>query len=149
MARGDRERSARAGAVPSIIVIGVLLYLANVAPGWRILPFLTPRTSEVMGAVNAAWIAGLVANVVYLLVGVRAVRAIGEIVVLIFGIVATFRIWDVFPFDFGNTSFDWALVVRIVLVVAIVGGFIGIVAQLVAFVRAIMPHGSDRRGAPA
>lgn len=135
--------------MPSIIVIGVLMFLANVAPGWWAVPFLTSRTSEVMGAVNAAWIAGLVANVVYLLVGIRAVRAIGEIVVLIFGIVATFRIWDVFPFDFGGSSFDWALAVRIVLVVAIVGAFIGILAQLVAFVRAIMPHERGPRGASA
>ncbi|GHG51811.1 hypothetical protein GCM10012320_21520 [Sinomonas cellulolyticus] len=141
-ARKDRPQSARAGAVPSIIVIGVLMYLANVAPGWWALPFLTSRTAEVMGAVNAAWIAGLVANAVYLLVGVRAVRALGEIIVIVFGIVATFRIWSVFPFDFGASSFDWALIVRILLVVAIVGSFIGIIAQLAAFVRAILPHPS-------
>jgi hypothetical protein len=136
MAKTRPTRSGREGAIPSIIVLGALLYAANVWPGWWALPFLTSRTPEVMGAVNAAWIAGLVANAVYLVAGSPALRAVGEIVVLIFGIVATFRIWDVFPFSFGAGPVDWALVVRIVLVIGIVGALIGIIAQLVAFVRA-------------
>lgn len=141
MARAVRARSGREGAVPSIVVIGALLYAANVWPGWWALPFLTPRTPEVMGAVNAAWIAGLVVNAIYLVAGTPALRAVGEIVVLIFGIVATLRVWEVFPFAFGNGPFDWALLVRILLVVAVVGALIGIVAQLVAFVRALMHLG--------
>ena len=34
---------------------------------------------------------------------------------------ATVRMWQVFPFDFGSSSFDWALLVRILLVLGIVG----------------------------
>ncbi|MDQ4488914.1 hypothetical protein RBS60_01735 [Sinomonas sp. ASV486] len=136
MARRQRVRTGREGAVPGIIVNAALLYLANVWPGWSIVPFLTPSTSQVMGAVNAAWIAGLVANAVYLVAGMPLLRALGEIVVLIFGIVAAFRIWDVFPFDFSGSSFDWALVARILLVIGIAGSFIGIIAQIVALGRA-------------
>jgi hypothetical protein len=137
MARKVTPASVRAGAVPGMIINGALLYAANVWPGWWALPFLTDRTPAVLGAVNAAWIAGLVANAVYLLLGSPAVRALGEMVVLVFGLLATLRIWEVFPFDFGGGSFDWALVVRVVLVVGAVGAVIGVIAQLVAFVRAL------------
>ncbi|GAA2201796.1 hypothetical protein [Sinomonas flava] len=145
MARSESAASVRAGAVPGIIVNGVLLYAANVWPGWWSVPFLTPSTTRVMDAVNAAWIAGLVANAVYLLVGSPAIRALGEMVVLVFGLLATLRVWDVFPFDFADGSFDWALLMRIVLVVAVVGAVIGLIAQLVAFVRALVRLGGGGR----
>jgi hypothetical protein len=145
MARRESAASVRAGAVPGIIVNGALLYAANVWPGWWSVPFLTPSTTRVMDAVNAAWIAGLVANAVYLLVGSPAIRALGEMVVLVFGLLATLRVWDVFPFDFGGGSFDWALLVRIVLVVGVVGAVIGLIAQLVAFVRALVRLGGGGR----
>lgn len=141
MARKAPGQSARAGAIPGIIINGVLLYLANAWPGWWAVPFLTPSTQRVMGAVNAVWIAAIVVNAVVLVVGARAVKAIGEIVVLVFGLVATFSVWDVFPFDFSGSSIDWALVVRIVLVIAIVGAIIGIIAQIVMFVRAVVGLG--------
>lgn len=146
MERAERRSTGREGAVPSIIVIGVLLYAANVWPGWWSVPFVTPQGSEVIGAVNAAWIAGLVANAVYLVAGTPALRAVGEIVVLIFGIVATVRVWEVFPFVFPGGPPDWAVLVRVLLVIGIVGALVGILAQLVAFVRAVMHLG--RRPGP-
>ncbi|GAB3278095.1 hypothetical protein GCM10027449_18080 [Sinomonas notoginsengisoli] len=144
MAAKEQGRSPRAGAMPGIIVNGAMLGLANMWPGWWAVPFLTSSTAQVMGAVNSVWIAAIVANAVYLVAGSAVVRALGGIVVAIFGLVALFRIWDLFPFDFPDSSFDWALAARILLVIAIVGSFIGIIAQLVALVRALA--GLGRKG---
>ena len=36
-----------------------------------------------------------------------------------------------FPFDFDGSAFDWAVVVRIVLGLAMVGSAIGVIASLV------------------
>jgi len=41
------------------------------------------------------------------------------------------RVWRVFPFDFGGWSFDWSFLVRLVVVLATVGGAVGLLVQLV------------------
>jgi len=79
----------------------------------------------------------LAANVVYLVRDPSWLKALGDMLTTTVGIVALLRIWQVFPFDFGGSSFDWTLVVRIVLGIAIVGSAIGIVAAFVSFVRSV------------
>ena len=37
---------------------------------------------------------------------------------------AAVRVWRVFPFDFSNDAFDWALLVRWAVLVVIVGSVI-------------------------
>ena len=54
------------------------------------------------------------------------------------------RIWDVFPFDFGDTTFDWVLVTRIVLVVGIAGSVIAMIAAVVTLAKALARQSSDR-----
>jgi hypothetical protein len=38
----------------------------------------------------------------------------------------------VFPFDFGDTSFDWPLVTRVLLALAVLGSIAGLVANAVS-----------------
>ncbi|GAB4100682.1 hypothetical protein [Sinomonas halotolerans] len=127
----------------SILVTTLLLLAANVWPGWQVLPFLTPATPEVLALVNAAWIAGIVVNLVYLAADRLAVRALGELVTLGIGVAAAFRMWEVFPFDFGGSWFNWDLLVRVLIVVAIVGSFIAMAVAAVRLARA--GPGPDRR----
>ena len=44
------------------------------------------------------------------------------------------RLWQVFPFDFADGT-AWPVLVRVLLLLGIVGGAIGIVVNLVALVR--------------
>jgi hypothetical protein len=127
--------TGRAGYLAGAIVNGMLLLAVNVWPGWQVLPFLTAQTSQVLGLVNLSLSVGLLTNLAYLARHPGPVRAIGDLVTLIVGGLSLIRIWQVFPFDFGDAAFDWALVVRIVLLVAIIGTGIGIVAQLVSRLR--------------
>ena len=53
------------------------------------------------------------------------------------------RIWQVFPFDVGGT-FDWAMMTRVLLVVARVGSAIGLLVQLVQLGRLVLAAGRPR-----
>lgn len=137
----ERRRPAaatrRAGYAVSVLVNAALLYAVNVWPGWEAVPVLTGDTSLVIGLVNASILVNLAANVVYLLRDPRWLRSLGDVATTAVGLAALVRVWQVFPFDFGDSSFDWPLAVHILLGVAIVGSVIGIVAGLVSFVRGV------------
>lgn len=130
----------RTGYLMSMLVNAVLLYAANVWPGWDAVPFLTSDMALVIGLVNASIIVNLVANLVYLLRDPRWLRALGDLLTVCVGLAAMVQIWRVFPFDFSGSSFDWTLVTRILLGVGIGGSIIGIVVAIVAFVRAVATH---------
>ena len=125
----------RVGYVAAVVVNVFMLYAVNVWPGWDALPFLTEDTRDVLGLVNASMLVGLAANAVYLLRDPPWLRALGDVVTTSVGLAALVRIWQVFPLDFGDSTFDWALVAHVLLGVAIVGSMIGIVAGLVSLVR--------------
>jgi hypothetical protein len=123
-------RSRRAGYVVAVLLNALMLYAVNRWPGWETLKFLTERTPEVLGLVNASMLVSLVANVAYLWRDGPRVRAFGDLVGTAVGAAAIVRIWQVFPFDFGDSSFDWALLVRVLLGVALLGSVVGIVVAL-------------------
>jgi hypothetical protein len=125
----------RVGYIFSIAINAVILYGANRWPGWDVVPFLTSRVPEVLGIINASLIAGIVANLVYVLWDPPRLRALGDLVTLSIGIVAMTQTWQVFPFDFSAYSFNWELVTRILIVVGIAGSAIAIIVALVTLVR--------------
>lgn len=128
-------RARHAGYVVAVLVDAVLLYAVNRWPGWQSVVFLTDDTREVLGIVNASLLVGLVANLAYLVHDGPRFRALGDLVVTSVGLLAVVRVWRVFPFDFTDTTLDWALVARVLLVLAFVGSVIGILSQLGPLVR--------------
>jgi hypothetical protein len=132
----------RIGYGAAAIACAVIWCLVNVAPGWAVVAFLTPQTEDVLWAVNLSLIASVAANLVYLAYDPVWFKAAGDMVTTAIGLVAALALWRVFPFDFSHYSFNWALVARIVLAIAIVGGILGVLAQLVIFVRAVLTRPS-------
>jgi len=132
--------SRRVGYAFAVAINGVLLYLVNVWPGWQIIPFLTEDFRDVLGLVNASLIAGMVVNLFNLLLDWRWVRALGDLVTLAIGLAGLVLFWQVFPFDFPG-GFDWSLLVRIVIVLAMVGTVIGIIVQVVTLIRSLAGYG--------
>jgi hypothetical protein len=130
---GDR----RVGYVVAVLVNAAVLYAVNVWPGWQALPFLTEDMRLVLGLVNASMLVSIVANMVYFVADPRWLKALGDIVTTAVGIAALVRMWQVFPFDFSGSSFDWALVVRVAMGIAIGGSAIALVVALVSFVKSI------------
>jgi predicted membrane protein len=126
------------GYAIAAVVNAALVYAVNVWPGWQTLPFLNQDTSHVLGLVNLSLVAGLVANLVYLANDAPWLRSLGELVTTGIGLAALVRFWQVFPFDFGGSSFEWALLARFVLVVAIVGSVLGVFVQFVLLMRRLL-----------
>lgn len=127
--------AGRGGYVGPFLINAAIYYLANNRPGWQALPFLTADTVQVLALFNASLIAGMVVNLVFVLHDAPWLKALGNLVTTSISLAVSIRMWQVFPFAFGNSAFDWALLARAVLVLAIVGSAIGIVAALVSFVR--------------
>jgi len=130
---GDR----RVGYVVAVLVNAAVLYAVNVWPGWQALPFLTEDMRLVLGLVNASMLVSIVANMVSFVADPRWLKALGDIVTTAVGIAALVRMWQVFPFDFSGSSFDWALVVRVAMGVAIGGSAIALVVAFVSFVKSV------------
>ena len=131
-----RVASRRAGYVVAVGVNALLLYLLNRSPGWQSVPFLTDAMNRVIGVVNLSITAGLVANLVYLVRDPTWLKALGDLATTCAGVLATLRIWQVWPFDFPAGS-PWNLLAHVALGLGLVGGAIGIVESTVRYVRAI------------
>ncbi|MGV9709434.1 hypothetical protein ACWDTI_02045 [Gordonia sp. NPDC003424] len=144
--RSRRPRRPRAqrrsGYVGTIVVDALLLFGINQWPGWDVLPFLTPDMTEVLPWINASLVAGIVTSAVWLVVDPPWLRALGTVVTASIGLVGVVRMWQVFPFDFSGSGFDWTLVVQVLLIVGIVGSVIGVLAAVIGFVVAVARAGS-------
>jgi hypothetical protein len=125
----------RAGYAAAVAINGLLLFGINVAPGWSIVPFLTPDISAVLPWINASLVAGILANAVYLFRDTRRVKGLGDLITAVVGLVATVRLWQVFPFDFGAEPNAWSTVVRVLLIVAIAGTGIAVIVGVVTALR--------------
>ena len=136
---GTRSTAARRGGYAvAALVNAVLLYLVNVQPGWQVLPFLTDGMDDVLGVVNLSLTATLVVNLVYLGYDPPWFTAACQVVLSAISLVVAVRLLQVFPFDFSAYAFDWELLTRVVLWLAVLGSAVGIVAALVKLVRALV-----------
>ena len=132
--RAAQRTAAGSAGLGTALVDLVLLYVVNVRPGWEAAPFLTPEAADVVPLVNAALWTGVGVGLVLTLLHGVGIRSLGDLVTTVVGLAATLRVWDVFPFDLTS---GWHLTVRVLLVVAVVGSLIGIVAALVRLLGAL------------
>lgn len=143
--RTTRSGPRRFGYLIAAVINGAMLYAVNVWPGWQVVPFLTEETPLVLDLVTLSLIAGVIVNLVNLVFDLGAVKVLGDLLLLGIGLAVLVRVWQVFPFDFAQSGFDWALLVRAILAVAFVGSIIGVIAQLVMLVRRLSGRTSNER----
>ncbi|MFL6181982.1 MAG: hypothetical protein ACJ73J_06690, partial [Actinomycetes bacterium] len=84
---------------------------------------------------NASMVVVIVVNGLYLIADPRWLRAIGEAVAAAVSFIAIASLLQVFPFDFSALSFEWQTLVRVMLVLALLGSAINLIANLVTFTR--------------
>jgi len=111
--RTESATARRVGYALAVLINGLLLSGVNVWPGWRVLPFLTEDTRQVLGLVNLSLIAGMIANAVYVITDRTWLKALGDLVTLGIGMAVLVGFWEVFPFDFTGSSLGWATVARV------------------------------------
>jgi len=133
----DRSKrvARRAGYLVAAAVNAVLLYLINGRPGWDVLPFLTDDMTKVLPLINLSLVAGIAVNLVQAIHDPRWLVAAGGVVTTAAGLAAAVRLWQVFPFDFAPGTAG-ETVVRLLLLLAVAGGVIGMIVQIVALFRA-------------
>lgn len=139
----------RPGYVVAIAVNAVMLWGAHRILGWGWLPFLTSDWTRVLPVLTASLVTAIVLNVLF--VGYDGVwlKAPADIVMAVFGIVVSVRMWQVFPFDFTGYAFGWTTVARVLIVLSIAGSATAIVVELGRVARAALAGPDDRASGPA
>lgn len=116
----------------------VLYFIVSNIVDWEWPGFITADFDRVDEVVLLSLGAAVVANLIYVWNDTMPLKAFMEATVSSISLVATIRLWQVFPFDFSENSFDWTTVARVVLGIAIIGTAIGIITSLVKGIRNVV-----------
>jgi drug/metabolite transporter (DMT)-like permease len=127
--------SRRFGYALGIAINVLFIFFINEWPGWQQVPFLTDATNDVLPLVNASLVISAVVNAVYLIGDPRWLRALGDAFTAAVSFAVILVVLMVFPFDFSAYSFDWAMLVTVMMWVGLVGSAVAVVANLVTMVR--------------
>ena len=128
------RRARRTGYAVTAVVDAVLLVLIAVAPGWRVVPFLTERAAEVVSLV----VVGIAVDLMRLTWPLPLVVRLADVVTTTVALAVLWRTWALFPFDFGDSEFPWATIGKVVLPFLGVAVLIAFLAQVVALLRVLV-----------
>ncbi|BCJ49059.1 hypothetical protein Asp14428_05340 [Actinoplanes sp. NBRC 14428] len=93
--------------------------------------------TAVLPLLNASLLIGVAVDLVQIVHDPRWTVALGGIVTTAVGIAVLARLWEVFPFAFTDPSTDWAMVVRVVLAVGLIGSAAGLLAHTISLLGAV------------
>jgi hypothetical protein len=125
-----QDSSRRVGYLVAIAVDAALLFIVDKLSAWD-LAFLTNDLDRVTPIISLSLLVGAAVNAAFLIYDPQWFKSLGQISSLGVSLAATMRIYDVFPFDFNQYTFEWAILVRIGLVVAIMGTLVGLLVEVV------------------
>ncbi|MFZ0625261.1 MAG: hypothetical protein WAN34_02040 [Acidimicrobiia bacterium] len=126
-----RARAPRvAGYVVAIGVNVVILVVANNLLDWGWLPFLTSDFANLLWLIDLSMLATIGINLIYIWYDPGWFKSCGQIVTNAMSIVVLARMLQIFPFDFSETAFDWSMITRAVLILALVGSAIGLLVEM-------------------
>jgi hypothetical protein len=132
----DMKRVGRRfGYAVAVVVNLVMLVIVQNVLDWGWPPFLTDDFTQVVPWISFSLVVSILANVVYQFNDDPTVKSTGQIGVNLISILVTYQMWQVFPFDFSAYQFDWAIVVRVLLILAMVGSGIGAVTEAMRLAR--------------
>jgi hypothetical protein len=132
----EPSRGARIfGYVVAVAVNAAMLVIAYriLDRGW--LPFLTEEWRDVLPILTVSLVATIVVNLGYIAYDARWLRSLVGVALLTISLFVTVRMLQVYPFDFSRWDGPWDTLTRLLLILAIVGTAIGIVAEVVKLVR--------------
>ncbi|MDH5371489.1 MAG: hypothetical protein OEX97_00950 [Acidimicrobiia bacterium] len=121
----------RFGFVIAAAINGALLFAVNNVLTWDVLPFLTEEFEDVVPLITLSLAAAIVANLIYVVFDPKWFKSLTQIGLAGISMAATVRLYRVFPFDFSAYDFGWEPIARGILIIAIVGIAISVVAEAV------------------
>lgn len=131
----------RFGYAVAIAINAVLYFVVSHIVEWEWPGFITSDFDRVDEIVLLSLGAAIVANLVYVWNDTMPLKAFMEATLNSISLVATIRLWQVFPFDFSAHANDWGWVVRFFLVVAMFGTGIGLVVNGIRGIRTLLTTG--------
>lgn len=129
---------ARLGYLIAIIINAALLYVVRHLVEWDILPFLTDDFDRVAPIISLSLVASMIVNGLRLAGVPNWFALLGDLVSTTISLVATVRIYSVFPFDFDDDGVPWDLAVRGVLIIAVFGTVVALIVVLVKLMRELL-----------
>jgi hypothetical protein len=121
----------------NIVFNALFLVVVNSILEWGVLPWLTQDFKRVIWLFNLSLIATITAYVIFFFFNADWFVSLLRFFLNIIGLILAVRMLQVFPFDFSTYTFNWALVIRILLILGVVGAGIAILAELVKFIAAV------------
>jgi hypothetical protein len=132
--RTPSRASRRFGYLVAIGGNAVMLYVAQHLLDWGWPRFLTDEFDEVLPIMTVSFIAGMVANALFVVYDAGWFKSLGNVVTMSIGFVVALRLLQVYPFDFSTYAVNWSWLVRTVLVVGMVGAAVGVLVESVKLV---------------
>ncbi len=124
------------GYVAAIVVNAGILYVARHLLEWSWPDFVTPAWAEVLDVVTVSLVATIVANLAFLVYDHRWFRSLALAVTSGVGLLATLRVYQVFPFDFSMVDIDPTPWVKLALLIGIFGSGVACFVHTVRFLTA-------------
>ena len=99
----------------AIIFNIIFLYIVNNLLNWQIY-FITPAFNEVLWIINLSIIVTIIGNTLLLLYSPESFSHLMKIIMNTINFIAVYFVYEVFPFNFYNSFFNWGLSIFLVLV---------------------------------
>ncbi len=143
-----KQAARRTGYLVAIIVHVFILWVVNSVLDWGWPSWLTPEFDDLLVYMNASIIATIVIHLVWIAYDPAILKHLGELITNGFSFVAALRTWTIFPFDFSPYSFDWGVVVRILIAVGLFGIVVSTIVETTKLVRSLADSLAEPSGNP-
>ena len=101
--------------IVAIIFNIIFFYIVNNLLNWNIY-FITPALNEVLWIINLSIIATIIGNILLLLYSSEGFRNIIKIIINTINFVAVYFVYEVFPFNFNNSFYNWVISIFLILI---------------------------------
>ena len=123
----NRKREQKSEYLVAIIFNLIFLYIVNNLLNWHVY-FITNAFNDVLWIINLSIIATIIGNALLLLYSPERFRHVIKIVLNIFAFIATYFVYEVFPFNFYNSFYNWGI--NILLILAMIGIVIATIVEI-------------------
>lgn len=121
------EKSKKSEYIAAIIFNLIFLYIFNNLLNWHIY-FITNSFNEVLWIINLSIIVSIIGNALLLVYDPVRFRHLVKIIMNMVSFVAVYLVYDVFPFNFYNSFYNWGF--SILLILVMLGIIIGTIVEI-------------------
>lgn len=122
-----KEKSKKSEYIATIIFNLIFLYIFNNLLNWHIY-FVTNSFSEVLWIVNLSIIVSIIGNALLVVYDPVRFRHLVKIIINIVSFAAVYLVYEVFPFNFYNSFYNWGF--SILLILVMIGIIIGTIVEI-------------------